>query len=53
VSTLTKSRVVFVGFDIDIRLLGGCKVGQYVAITIIGKWHKVSRVNAASVFFIK
>jgi hypothetical protein len=38
VSTLTKRRVVFIGFDIDIWLLGGCKMEQPVAITIIGTW---------------
>jgi hypothetical protein len=37
-STLSKYHVIFVGFDIDIRLLGGCKTEQQVAITIAGKW---------------
>jgi len=37
-STVSKCRVIFVGFDTDIRLLGGCKTEQQVAITITGKW---------------
>jgi len=45
VSTLTKSRVIFVGFVIDILLLDGCKLGQQVAITIIGEWQQVRRLT--------
>jgi len=45
VSTLTKSRVIFVGFVIDILLLDGCKMGQQFAVAIIGKWLQVSRLT--------